>query len=122
MQKPTNLDFISIQVLDMKKSETFYTEIMGFKKGISPNPHAIVFETEAGAIFAIRTPMIDLEKIEMRGAGISLWFKVVDADTLFNHLKEKNVSIIKPIEDGPFGRTFILQDPNGYAITVHGGK
>lgn len=122
MQKATNLDFVSIQVFDMNESETFYTEFMGFKKGITPNPHAVVFETEAGSIFAIRTPVIDMEKVEMKGAGISLWFKVADADTLFTHLKEKNVPIIKPIEDGPFGRTFILKDPNGYAITIHGGK
>lgn len=122
MQKATNLDFVSIQVIDMNKSEVFYSEIMGFKKGISPNPHAVVFETENGAIFAIRTSMIDLENIELKGAGISLWFKVENPDKLFSHLKEKNVPIIKSIEDGPFGRTFILKDPNGYAITIHGGK
>lgn len=66
--------------------------------------------------------MIDLDKTEIKGAGISLWFKVVDADVLFNRLKEHNVSIIKPIEDGPFGRMFIFRDPNGYAITIHGGQ
>ncbi|MDO9181006.1 MAG: VOC family protein [Bacteriovorax sp.] len=122
MQKATNLDFVSIQVIDMNKSEVFYSEIMGFKKGISPNPHAVVFETENAAIFAIRTSLIDLEKIELKGAGISLWFKVENPDELFSRLKEKNVPIIKPIEDGPFGRTFILKDPNGYAITIHGDK
>jgi Uncharacterized protein conserved in bacteria len=122
MKMATNLDFVSIQVIDMKQSEAFYTEIMGFKKGIAPNPHAVVFETEAGAFFAIRTPMIDLEKIETKGAGISLWFKVEDADALFQRLIEKDVAIIKPIGDGPFGRMFILKDPNGYAITIHGAK
>lgn len=122
MQAASNLDFVSIQVLDMKISEVFYTESMGFKKGITPNPHAVVFETGAGSIFAIRTPMMDLQKIEVMGAGISLWFAVPDADVLFARLKEKNVPIIKPIEDGPFGRMFIVKDPNGYAITIHGQR
>jgi hypothetical protein len=30
--------------------------------------------------------------------------------------------IIKPIEDGPFGRVFSLRNPDGYAITIHGGN
>lgn len=120
MQTPTNLDFISIQVLDMKRSEDFYTEILGFKKGFAPNPHAIVFETGVGSIFAIRTPMIDLENTEARGTGVSLWFQVTDADSLYRKLLEKEVPILKPIEEGPFGRFFIFKDPDGYAITIHG--
>ena len=120
MQAATNLDFVSIQVLDMKRSEEFYLNTLGFKKGFVPNPHAVVFETEAGSIFAIRTPIVDLEKIESKGAGISLWFKVVDVEALYARLREKDVFILKPIEDSPFGRVFTLRDPDGYAITIHG--
>jgi predicted enzyme related to lactoylglutathione lyase len=122
MQTSTNLDFVSIQVLDMKTSEAFYTDVIGFKKAPAPNPHAIVFETGAGSIFAIRTPMIDLEKIDSKGAGISIWFKVSDPDKLYKNLQEKQVPIVQPIADGPFGRVFTFRDPNGYAITVHGDK
>lgn len=122
MQTSTNLDFVSIQVQDMEKSELFYTETLGFKKGFAPNPHAVVFETGAGSIFAIRTPMIDLTKTEARGTGISIWFKVPDADGLYQQLLAKKVEILKPIEDGPFGRVFIVKDPDGYGITIHGGK
>lgn len=119
MQQPTNLDFVSIQVLDMKKSEAFYSQSLGFKKGISPNPHAVVFETNTGSIFAIRTPMLGFESMDVRGAGIALWFRVSDADQLYNRLVDEGVPIIKPIEDGPFGRVFIIKDPDGYAITIH---
>ncbi len=122
MQNTTNLDFVSIQVLDMKKSEAFYTDILGFKKGLAPNPHAVVFETGAGSIFAIRTPLVDLEKIDIKGAGISIWFKVLNPDMLYQNLQEKQIPIIQPIADGPFGRVFTLRDPNGYAITIHGDK
>jgi predicted enzyme related to lactoylglutathione lyase len=122
MQNATNLDFVSIQVFDMKKSEAFYTDILGFKKGLAPNPHAVVFETGSGSIFAIRTPLVDLEKIDIKGAGISIWFKVSNPDKLYQSLQEKQIPIIQPIADGPFGRVFILRDPNGYAITIHGNK
>ena len=120
MHIPTNLDFVSIQVIDMKKSEDFYMNTLGFKKGHAPNPHAIVFETGSGSIFAIRTPISDLKGISEKGAGISIWFKVPNADELFQKLKTAAVPIIKPIEDSPFGRVFILKDPDGYAITIHG--
>lgn len=120
MQMQTNLDFVSLQVVDINKSAIFYTDVMGFKKGDSPNQHAVVFETEAGSIFAIRTPLIDISHVELKGAGISLWFKVANADKLYNKLIEKEVTILKPIQDGPFGRFFVLKDPDGYAITIHG--
>jgi predicted enzyme related to lactoylglutathione lyase len=122
MQNATSLDFVSIQVLDLKKSEAFYTDVLGFKKGISPNPHAVVFETGAGSIFAIRTPLVDLEKLDIKGGGISIWFKVSDPDKLYAILQKKEVPIIQPIAEGPFGRVFTLRDPNGYAITFHGEK
>ncbi|MBV2169664.1 MAG: VOC family protein [Bdellovibrio sp.] len=118
----TNLDFVSIQVLDMKKSEVFYSEVIGFKKGVTPNSHAVVFETGSGSIFAIRTPLVDLEKIENRGVGISLWFRVPDADVLYEKLLKNEGPIVQPINDGPFGRVFTFKDPNGYAITIHGEK
>lgn len=119
MQTATHLDFVSLQVLDMQKSEAFYTEVLGFKKGVAPNPHAVVFETGAGSIFAIRTPLIDLTQTKARGTGIALWFRVSDADALYQQLLQKDVPILKPIEDGPFGRVFTLMDPDGYAITLH---
>ena len=36
------------------------------------------------------------------------------------HLDFVSIQILQPIEDGPFGRVFTLQDPEGYAITLHG--
>ena len=120
MQTATHLDFVSIQVLDMQKSEAFYTETLGFKKGQSPNPHAVVFDTGDGAIFAIRPPLTELESTAARGTGIALWFRVPDADALYQQVFAKGVQILQPIEDGPFGRVFTLQDPEGYAITLHG--
>ena len=34
-------------------------------------------------------------------------------------LAQHGVTILTEPVDGPFGRTFTLQDPDGYAITIH---
>lgn len=116
----TDLDFISLQVRDLEASARFYMETLLFERGRSPNEHAVVFKTQAGAIFAVRTPLMDFSGISMRGAGASLWFRVEDSDALFAHVKKMGARVLKPIEDGPFGRVFVVADPDGYALTIHG--
>jgi len=32
---------------------------------------------------------------------------------------EQDVPILAERFDGPFGRTFVLRDPDGYAVTIH---
>jgi len=51
--------------------------------------------------------------------GIALWLKVDDAQALHDQLAGRGVTILTDPFDGPFGRTFALRDPDGYAVTIH---
>ena len=53
------------------------------------------------------------------GLGIALWLKVDDAQALHDQLAGHGVTILTDPFDGPFGRTFALRDPDGYAVTIH---
>ncbi len=119
---PTRLGFVSLQVRNLEESKRFYSEIMGFKLGESPNDEAYVFETGAGAVFAIRTRLTDLSRAPALGAGVGLWFQVENANSAYESVREREGPIVKPIADGPFGRMFAVADPDGYVITVHGPK
>ena len=113
------LDFASVQVRDLEASRQYYTEVLGFEVSPEGPPHAVVFKNDAGAIFAIRTPLTDLGSAPKLGLGASFWFAVPDADDLHDRVVEKGGTIAMPIQDGPFGRMFVVIDPDGYSLTFH---
>jgi predicted enzyme related to lactoylglutathione lyase len=110
--------FIALQVRDLEVSRAFYVEKIGFTPSPHRPPGAIVFDTKPTP-FAIRTPMVDLEATSKLGWGVSLWIAVTDADLMHQQLVDADVSIVVPLADGPFGRFFAFQDPDGYILTMH---
>ena len=114
----TNLDFVSFQVKNLEKSKKFYTEVLGFELAQSPNEKvAVVFKTGSGSVFAIRTPHLDLNSVEKLGWGISPWFGVDDIDSYYKNVSSKT-KVIQELKETPFGKTFVVADPNGYLITI----
>jgi hypothetical protein len=55
------------------------------------------------------------------GPGVAVWFSVNgDVDAFRATLLQRKANV-SDIQDGPFGRMFILFAPGGYAVTVHAG-
>lgn len=119
MSSSTNLDFLSIQVTDLELSKKFYKEILNFKETKEKRPDAVVFENAAGTIFAIREPLFEIEDKMVLGLGVSLWFGVEDIEEFFKKVKDTDAKIITSLTDGPFGKMFIIKDPDGYNLTFH---
>jgi len=71
--------------------------------------------------FAVREPLAgtDLDA-GPPGLGVSLSLKVDDAQALYDRLEGHGVPILIDPFDTPFGRTFVFQDPDGYAVAIHG--
>jgi predicted enzyme related to lactoylglutathione lyase len=63
--------------------------------------------------------MIDLSASKKLGWGVSIWLACDNADAFHEKLKADGVPILSPLQDGPFGRFFSFQDPDGYAVTLH---
>ena len=111
-------DFIALQVRDLAVAQQFYTEQLGLVPAPQSPPNAVVFQTTP-IPFAIRTPSVDLDASPHLGWGVALWIACDDADTLHTALVESGVPIVQAPFDGPFGRTFVFRDPDGYMITAH---
>ncbi len=111
------LDFASLQVRDLEISKDFYTSKLGFEIAVV-NPAACIFKYNEGeASFAIRKPLVDLTGKEP-GIGVSLWFAIDgDIEELQTTLTEREVPLLGPISNTPFGRILIVKDPDGYHIT-----
>ncbi len=111
-------DFIALQVSDLEVAALFYTEQLGLERAAQSPPGAVVFST-APIPFAVREPAIDLKAVERLGWGVALWLKADDPQALHDRLVNAGVRIVTEPFDGPFGRTFVFADPDGYAITIH---
>jgi predicted enzyme related to lactoylglutathione lyase len=121
MPAVTGPDFISLQVRYLAASAAFYETHLGLRRAPVSPPHAVVFAT-APIAFAVREPVpgVDFDAVSPRpGAGVALWLHADDAQGLHDALVTAGVEVLVPPVDGPFGRTFTLADPGGYAVTVH---
>ncbi|PZF58113.1 VOC family protein [Curtobacterium sp. MCBD17_013] len=115
----TGPDFISLQVRDLERSAEFYEQHLGLTRQPGP-PHAVVFATTPIA-FAVRerVPGSGVADAPEPGVGVALWFHAPDAQAIHDELVAADVRIVDAPVDGPFGRTFTFEDPDGYRITLH---
>ncbi len=116
----TGPDFIALQVRDVEKAAAFYETRLGLVRAPASPPGAVVFATHPIA-FAVREPLpgVDLDGGGRPGLGVALWLHADDAQELHDALEEDGVRIVRPPFQSPFGTTFVLLDPDGYAITIH---
>ncbi len=114
----TGPDFIALQVRDLDKAAAFYEDVVGLTRAPFSPPHAVVFDTQP--TFAVReaAPGVDLEAGPL-GLGVALWVHDPEAVALHAQLAAAGATIVQEPFDGPFGTTFVFQDLDGYAITVH---
>lgn len=118
MAKLTGPSFLALQVPDPDGSAAFYTEVLGLPRSGQSRPGAVVFDSRP-VPFALRTPIGELPGPALRGRGVSLWFDTPDADALHERLVGAGVRILSAPADGPFGRFFVFEDPDGYTLTAH---
>ncbi|MDP9637769.1 putative enzyme related to lactoylglutathione lyase [Rhodococcus cercidiphylli] len=111
--------FLSLQVRDLAVSADFYESQLGLVRAPQAPPGAVVFTTSP-IPFAVRNPApeTDLDSGQP-GLGVALWLVCDDAEALHENLVAAGVTIVTAPFDGPFGKTFVLRDPDGYAVTVH---
>jgi predicted enzyme related to lactoylglutathione lyase len=119
MAKLLGPDFISLQVRNLSASRKFYTETLGLP--IDPRfntPDFVLFDSST-IPFALSQAIVNLDDVPQPGLGVTLWLDCDQVDELSARLEAAGTTIIKPPFDGPFGRTFIFTDPDGYRITAN---
>lgn len=119
MAKLLGPDFISLQVRNFSISRAFYTETLGL--GVDPRfdaPDFVLFDSST-IPFALSEAKVSLDEAPYPGWGIALWIDCDNIDELGTKLEAAGVTIIKPPFDGPFGRTLVFADPDGYRITAN---
>ena len=119
MAKLRGPDFINLQVRNLPTSRAFYTDTLGLT--VDPQfdtPEVTVFDTNS-IPFALSAAKVNLDEAPQPGWGVALWLDCDNVNELHARLEAKGVTIITPPFDGPFGRTFVFADPDGYRITAN---
>lgn len=119
MAKLLGPDFISLQVRNFPASRAFYTEVLSLPVDERfDTPDFVLFDTNS-IPFAITQAKVNLDEAPQPGLGIALWIDCDNVNELHATLQAKGATIITPPYDGPFGRTLVFADPDGYRITVN---
>ena len=108
--------FVSLLVRDLAKAADFYEHKVGLKRDPQGFPGAVAFKS-APIPFALAQAPAAVNPTP--GPGVSVWLKATDGQAAHDALSQAGVTIVKAPYDGPFGRTFVFVDPDGYSITVY---
>jgi predicted enzyme related to lactoylglutathione lyase len=119
MAKLLGPDFISLQVRNLSASREFYTETLGLPIDPRFNTADFMLFDSSTIPFALSQAIVNLDEVPQPGLGVTLWIDCDQVDELSAKLEAAGTTIIKPPFDGPFGRTFIFADPDGYRITAN---
>ncbi len=119
MAKLLGPDFISLQVRNLSASRTFYTEILGLEVDSRFDaPDFVLFDSNS-IPFALSQAKVNLDEATQPGLGMTLWIDCDAVNELHTELEAKGIPILTPPYDGPFGRTFVFADPDGYRLTIN---
>jgi predicted enzyme related to lactoylglutathione lyase len=119
MAKLLGPDFISLQVRNFAVSRAFYTETLGLTVDARFDTSDFVLFDTNSIPFALTAARVNLDEAPQPGWGVTFWLDCDHVDELHARLAAAGTTIIKPPFDGPFGRTFIFTDPDGYQITAN---
>ena len=118
----------TLTVLDVEASIAFYGEWLGFRQDLAEKDDTDVTflgSVEVGEtviMFESAGPNATLEPNHGERSGVMLTVCLSDADdidALYQRLLQGGVRICAPIGDRPWGnRDFMLQDPDGYRISI----
>jgi predicted enzyme related to lactoylglutathione lyase len=112
--------FVSLLVRDVAAAADFYEQKVGLKRDPLVFPGAVAFLTTPIPFAVTQAPPgVNLDNLPTPGLGIAVWFKAADGQAACDALSKAGVTILKPPYDGPFGRTFVFADLDGYPITVY---
>jgi predicted enzyme related to lactoylglutathione lyase len=119
MAKLLGPDFLNLQVRNLSASRTFYTEVLGLTEDTSFTAPGVVLFDSSTIPFAISEANVNLDEAPQPGLGVALWIDCDDVDELHAKMQAAEATIITSPYDGPFGRTFVFADPDGYRITAN---
>lgn len=101
---------------DMKKSIEFYRDTLGMKLK-QESPEWVEFlGSPVIALHPVKTKR--KSSMERGGGGLLIGFNISDLGAVCNELAKKKVKFYKELVEDTFGKHAIIEDPDGYLISL----
>ncbi|WP_235737685.1 VOC family protein [Nocardioides alcanivorans] len=107
-------------VTDTERSTAFYGELFEMEP-VFTSPRYVAFEVAPGVLFAVWSGRPDAATPatpRTSEVGLMVPGEASVVDDLFRAWKAKGVTVVDEPYDEPFGRTFVVADPDGNLIRV----
>ncbi|GGH25405.1 VOC family protein [Dyadobacter endophyticus] len=104
-------------VFDLEHAISFYVQRLGFTlafryedfyAGIEKDGHAIHLKKDTDAP--------EQKHVQMPNENLDLIFLVDNLATLFEEISVKDIKIVQPLRQMPYGAEFYIADPDGHVI------
>jgi len=119
MAKLLGPDFLNLQVRDLAASRAFYIEVLGLTEDTSFTAPGVVLFESTTIPFALSEARVNLDEAPYPGWGVALWIDCESVNALHAALEVQGATILQSPFNGPFGRTVVFADPDGYRITAN---
>lgn len=111
----TGLDLLFLEVNNLEESLKFYAEVLGFE--ITSNQADAQPPIASVRSGGLRITLVQqIETMLKRGRGVHFVLGVKDVHSFYEGLKDQNVQITEPRDEGWGGEFVTLQDPDGYRL------
>lgn len=110
------IDAIILLVSDMERTKDFYKNVLGLPLKIEAPDWTEFFMK--GTKLALHPINEKLKSKISSKVGILMGFMVMDMDETSKVLHEKGVKFVKEPKEERFGKHAIIEDPDGYMISI----
>jgi lactoylglutathione lyase len=111
----TKVGTVILLVSDMDRSATFYEEVLGLPIKTRSSDWVEFFTRETTLSLH---PVKNSSKIKPSTGGVLVGFMVGDLESTAKILEEKKVKFFKKPKNESFGKHAIIEDPDGYLISI----
>lgn len=108
---------LQIVVADIDRSIEFYKKMLGFDIDFRYEDFYAGIVKEGYSIhLKLGKPSIEERKNKRNNEELDIVFSVDDIENLYEALSNKNIEVIQPLREMPYGKEFYVADPDGYII------
>lgn len=111
------LEGITLLVSDIKRSMEFYRDILGLRVN-KESEKTIEFSRKNSTNTKLILELDNSNSDQNKKNSVIITFSVSDLNSIYNNLTEKKVNFHKKLSDDSSGKNTIIQDPDGYLISL----
>lgn len=113
-----NLGIVLLFVENPQKSALFYAELFDINP-IEQSPTFAMFALDNGVMLGLWNKHTAEPRVGSKPGASEICFPSDDVDALYEAWTSKQLVVLQKPTDLDFGRTFVVQDPDGHRVRVY---